>query len=187
MRGAWLLPAGGVVATAILAPITVYAFSEDETPAWIRSAESLHALADDVSGGDPYHWFGRYFVLVYLAGLGGLLLRRREHRPVRVVMVALGAGALADLGAYWLSDSSLGMVAGIVEFLNLPVLLGTVTFAGWRGRRAGAPVASWAPALLLTVPVALIGLTAFNYWPHGPMLGVLVGVAGLSAGRPVPP
>lgn len=137
MTGAWLLPVGGAVATAVLAPVAVYAFSADETPAWIRNAESLHAWADDISGGDPHHWFGRLFVFVYLAGLGGLLLRRREHRPVRVVTVALAVGALADVGGYWMSDSPVGMMAGIVEFLNLPVLLGAVTVTGWRWRRAG--------------------------------------------------
>jgi len=194
-RALGLLSVPAAVLLAFLTPVQATAYGDGVRP-WLHDLDSVHALADRVwstLGGslDRYEFWGLWTVAGYLGMIAGLrsLVRLAEAAsgPFRLLMVALSVAAVGDVGAYWGGGSEVvSQIFGTVEFLALPVLIGGFVWGGYVLIRRG-PRPRWAGWVMLgsaaAVPVSM-GLT--NYWPHGVLLPVSMGIAVLSIAAAFP-
>ena len=190
LRALGLLSVPAAILLAFLTPVQAVAFGGDNVRPWLRDLDFVHALADRVwstLGGslDRYEFWGLWTVAGYLGMIAGLrsLVRLADSAsaPFRLLMIALWVGAIGDVGAYWGGGWKVGsQIFARVEFLALPVMVAGVVWGGYVLIRRG-PRPRWAGWVMLAsaaaVPVSL-GLT--NYWPHGVLLPVSVGIAVLS-------
>jgi hypothetical protein len=130
-------------------------------------------------GVDDYHFFGRFFFLVYLLALAGLWAFHhqvraegdpRKRTAFRVLAIGLAVGALADLGPYWGGlDSPFAALFVLEELALLAILVGTVLYG--RALLLGGPAPRWLGWLfVLAGPGALPATWVTGYFPHGTVL-----------------
>jgi hypothetical protein len=189
LRAVGLLAVPAAILLAFLTPVVATAFGGDAQP-WLRDLDAVHALADRIwsrLGGslDRYEFWGRWTVLGYIGMIAGLRSFVRLVAPEtggsRLLLIALSVAAVGDGGAYWAGGWDVGsQIFGTVEFLALPVVVAGVIWCGFALVRRG-PRPRWAGWVMLAsaaaVPVSM-GLT--NYWPHGALVPISVGLAVLS-------
>jgi hypothetical protein len=189
LRALGLLSVPGALLLAFLTPVQAVAYGDGARP-WLRELGSVHALADQVwstLGGslDRYDFWGLWTIVCYLGMIAGLRSFVQLVAPAvggsRLLLTALYVAAVADVGAYWGGGWDLGsQIFGSLEFFALPfVVAGTVRFGYVLVRHGPRP--RWVGWVMLAsaaaVPVSL-GLT--NYWPHGLLLPISIGIAMLS-------
>lgn len=191
-----LLSVPAAILLAFLTPVLALAFGDDVRP-WIRDLDSVHTVADQVwstLGGslDRYEFWGRWTIACYLGMIAGLRSFVQLVAPAtggsRLLLIALCVGAVGDVGAYWGTGWELGsQVLATVEFLALLVLLAGAVWFGYVLVRRG-PRPRWAGWVMLASAAAVpASLSLTNYWPHGVLLPISVGIAVLSlvaAGQP---
>ena len=189
-----LAAAAGVMAAAlclVLTPVQSRAWNEADAPPLVRAADPLVdpllRLRMKVAPGlDDYHFFGRFFFLVYLLTLAGLWAAhvsstgagdRREGTWFRVLAVGLGVGAAADMGPYWGGLESPFAASFVIEELALAaILVGTVFYGRALLRSGSAP--RWLGWLFVAAGPGAIPVTwATGYFPHGTLLLFTVAVA----------
>jgi hypothetical protein len=200
----------GLVAAAlclVLTPVQSRVWNGADSPALVRAVDPfvdlLLALRSRVAPGvDDYHFFGRFFFLVYLLALAGLWalhhqLRgegdRRKRTAFRVLTAGLVVGAVADLGPYWGGlESPFAALFLLEELALLAILVGTVLYG--RALLLGGSAARWLGWLfVLAGPGALPATWVTGYFPHGTVLLFTFAVAAadvllLTPGSPtVPP
>lgn len=196
LKALGLLSVPAAILLAFLTPVLALAFGDNVRP-WIRDLESVHAMADQVwstLGGslDRYEFWGRWTIACYLGMIAGLRSFVQLVVPAtggsRLLLIVLCVGAVGDVGAYWGTGWELGsQILGSVEFLALPVLLAATVRFGYVLVRRG-PRPRWVGWVMLASAAAVpASLWLTNYWPHGVLLPISVGMAVLSlvaAGQP---
>lgn len=161
----------GPVAAAlclVLTPVQSRVWNGADSPALVRTVDPfvdlLLGLRSRIAPGvDDYHFFGRFFFLVYLLALAGLWAfhhraraegDRRERTAFRVLAVGLAVGALADLGPYW---------GGLESPIRGAVHPRGARPAGHPG--GGDPLRTGSAARRVSSPVARLALRPG--WPRG--------------------
>jgi hypothetical protein len=144
-------------------------------------------------GLSPYYFWGRFAFLIYLAGLAGVSALPPGRSPLarvgrRLLLIALAAGLLGDVLAYWGGTGEelttlTGIGFALIETPAMLLMTGAVVVYGVGLARDGL-VPRWAPWCLvasgaLVLPVALLVIT---YAPHGVLVTVLAGITAALAG-----
>ena len=193
MPGLSAAGAGPVAAALclVLTPVQSRVWNGADSPALVRTVDPFVDLLLGVRsrvapGLDDYHFFGRFFFLVYLLALGGLWAfharsgaagDRRERTAFRVLAASLVVGALSDLGPYWGGlESPFAALFVLEELALLAILVGTVLFGRALLLARSAP--RWLGWLfVLAGPGALPVTWVTGYFPHGTVLLFTVAVA----------
>jgi hypothetical protein len=130
-------------------------------------------------GLDDYHFFGRFFFLVYLLALAGLWAfhfgampasDQREGTAFRILAVGLAVGAVADLGPYWGGlESPFAVLFVLEELALLAVLIGTVLYG--RALLLGRSAPRFLGWLFVLSGLGALPVTwVTGYFPHGTLL-----------------
>jgi hypothetical protein len=146
----------------------------------VHDAAGLLYDAASLPGDQPYDFFGRLFLPVYVGVFFGFARARlsalgRVGRMLRaLVLFALAAAFAGDFIAYWLAGRSNDALRAIgfwwIEVPLLGVAIIGVAALGIIALREGARSVG---AGLAATPVAALGTTAaLQYMPHGPMLAL---------------
>jgi hypothetical protein len=176
----------------VLTPVQSRVWKGDDAPPLVRAVDPLvnvlTRLRQEIAPGvDDYHFFGRFFFLVYLLSLAGLWALHagtmkgpdgREGTWFRVLAVGLGMGAVGDVGPYWGGIESPWAALFLLEELALiAIMVGTVGYGIVLLRSGRAP--RWLGWLFVAAgPGAILMSWVTGYFPHGPMLLFTMAVAG---------
>jgi hypothetical protein len=190
VRALGLLSIPTTVLLAFLTPVQATAYDAEGVKPWMRDLDTVHSYADRVwsafgASWDRYEFWGRWTVLCYLGMIVGVWAFARTSaahaRGSRLLMGALCVATIGDIGAYW-GDAwnVVTYIFGTIEFLALPVVIAGAIRYGYVLVRRG-PRPRWAGWLLLASAAAVpVSLSLTNYWPHGALLPISVGIAALS-------
>jgi hypothetical protein len=180
----------GALLCLLLTPVQSRVWNGVDSPALVRAVDPFVALVlrlrEGVAPGvDDYHFFGRFFVLVYLLALAGIwafhtgreVIEPRARTWFRVLALALAAGAVADMGPYWGGiDSPFAALFVLEELALVAILIGTVMYGRAMITAGSAP--RWLGWTFVAAAPAAPVVTWFSgYFPHGPMLPFTVAVA----------
>ena len=183
-----------------LAPIQSTIWNAADTPHWIgmlttiqSSSTALYQAAGAPLDTTPYYFFGRFFFLIYLTLFISLTtlfpyasqtgsLSKNLHRTLSGF---LAAAAMGNLIAYW-GGSWFGANVRFVGFWIIEVPSLALTLIGLSALGATLlkhPSRPWLISLLLIMaPVFSVAATvAFQYMPHGPVLGIAAALFLVSA------
>jgi hypothetical protein len=148
----------------VLTPVQSRAWNGADSPPLVRAVDPLVDFLFDLRlriapSVDNYHFFGRFFFLVYLLALAGLWAfhaRSRGHadppeqRWFRVLAGGLGVEAVADTGPYWGGLESPFAVLFLLEELALLLILVGTAFYGRALLRSRSAPHGWG---------------GYSYWP----------------------
>ena len=172
---------------AFLTPVQAVAYDKDSARDWMRNLSGVHSMADRVWGNlggslDRYDFWGPWTVLGYLRALTSLQAFRRASAPAipgwRLLSGCLIVAGVADVAAYS-GVTGLSQVGGSIEFLALLVIVGGIVRYGWVLMRTGVP--SWPGWVLLGSAAAVIpSMSLTNYWPHGALVPISLGLSVLA-------
>ena len=181
----------GLLLCLTLAPIQSSIWNQAETPHWIsaltliqNSSTALYQAAGSPLDITPYYFFGRFFFLIYLTLFISLTtlfpyasqtgsMSKNLHRALAGF---LGLAAIGNLIAYW-GGGWFGTEVRFVGFwiIEVPSLvLSLIGLSALGVTLLKHPARPWLTAftLILTPVFSIAATMAFQYMPHGPVLGI---------------
>lgn len=181
----------GVALCLYLAPIQSTIWNVAETPHWIgaltalqNSATVLYQAAGPTLDITPYYFFGRFFFLIYLTLFIALTTlfpyasQMGSHTKSlhRTLSGFLALAAVGNLIAYW-GGGWFGPDVRFVGFWLIEVPSLCLTLIGLSALGVALlkhPARPWliAVLLILTPAFSIAATMAFQYMPHGPVLGM---------------
>ena len=183
-----------------LAPIQSSIWNAADTPHWISaltfiqsSSTTLYQAAGASLDITPYYFFGRFFLPIYLTLFIALTtlfpyasqmgsLAKNLHRTLSGFLVAAAIGNLiAYWGGGWFGTDVRFIGFWIIEVPSLALTLIGLCALGVTLLKH--PARPWLIALLLilTPLFSLLATMAFQYMPHGPVLGIAATLFLISA------
>jgi hypothetical protein len=182
----------GAVLALILTPIQSFVWNGATAPPLVRALGPLHELAGQAAqavsaDADPYYFYGRAFVMVYLGALGGLATLRRRSRDVtgappiwlRVLTLTMAVAAILDVLAYSGTTSNLPFFA---EMLVIVIGLIAATLHGRQILRTRALPRWTGWSLVASIPFAIVCTVLTQYLPHAGVLPLSLSFAALAVG-----